>query len=336
MPLSDNKITLPDKPLFLLTVDTEEEWDWGGAFPQPPFSTKNIEHIPRFQAFCKELDIKPTYFVDFAVADHPEHADILRSYLNKGECDFGAHLHPWATPPIVEVINDENSHAVNLPLSLFTKKMATLTRKLENTFGSHPYSYRAGRWGVNAQHLNVLTNLGYRVDSSVRPFYKDQDFSYQSAPTRPYWPSTHNAIVPADEDCGILEIPATNGYNFSNFELLDRLRTKLSMSPIDRLHLIGILWRVGLMRQISITPEGSNASDVCRCIDACVKRGDLIISMFFHSSDLLPGVTPYVRTEADKARMMALIRQCVEHLRQKHNAGMTTMRDIRQQLTGTP
>ena len=329
-------ITLPDKPLFLLTVDTEEEWDWAGAFPRPPFSTKNIEQIAPFQAFCKELNIKPTYFVDYAVADHPEHAAMLNSYLLNGECDIGAHLHPWTTPPVDEVVNDVNSHAVNLPLSLFTKKMQSLTSKLEQVFGTHPYSYRAGRWGVNAQHLKVLTDLGYRVDSSVRPFYKDQAFSYESAPTRPYWPSSIDALALADECGGILEIPATNGYNFSNFELLDQIRTKLSIAPMNRLHLIGMLWRIGLMRQISVTPEGTNASDVCRCIDACIKRGDQIITMFFHSSDLLPGSTPYVRTEADKVRFMQLIQQCVEHVRRKHSASMTTMRDIREQLTGTP
>ncbi len=329
-------ITLPPKPLFLLTVDTEEEWNWAGEFPRPPFSTDNIEQIPAFQSFCQELGVQPTYFVDHAVADCPSHAAMLRRYFDNGECDIGAHLHPWATPPITEVINEKNSHAVNLPLTLFTDKMTTLTDKLQATFGQHPYSYRAGRWGINAQHLEVLALLGYRVDSSVRPFYSDKAFSYTSAPTRPYWPARDSVTDIATDSGAVLEVPATNGYNFSNFEQLDRLRQKLSTPPINRLRLIGILWRLGILRQISVTPEGMDAADVCRCIDACIKRGDRVISMFFHSSDLLPGATQYVQTEADKTRMMSLIRRCVEHLRQKHNADMTTMRDIRQQLTGTP
>ena len=145
-----------DRPLFLLTIDTEEEWDWHGNFPTPPFSTKNIEQIPHFQKVCNEMGIRPTYFVDHAVADNLDNAQLLRNFLDRGECDIGAHLHPWCTPPINEDIGEENSHAVNLPLTLFEQKINVLTDKLTEAFGCHPYSYRAGRWGVNGDHLRAL------------------------------------------------------------------------------------------------------------------------------------------------------------------------------------
>jgi len=334
MSLALPRITLPQKPLFILTVDTEEEWDWNAEFPRPPFSTQNIEQIPDFQLFCKELGIRPTYFVDHAVADNKEHAQILKHYFNAGECDIGAHLHPWATPPFEEPINDTNSHAVNLPLELFRKKMRSLTDKLETTFGQHPYSYRAGRWGVNQHHIKILHEQGYRVDSSVRPYYRDKHFSYACAPTAPYWPSSEDVLKEEYDNPGILEVPTTSGYSFSNFEQLDKLHAKLSTPPLNRLRLVGILWRLRLLRQITVTPEGTDHADICRCIDASIKRGDSIINMFFHSSDLLPGCTQYVRTDNDKRKFKNTIYRCVEHLRTKHDAQFTTMRDIRQQLTG--
>jgi len=330
------RIKLPQKPLFILTVDTEEEWNWNSEFPRPPFSTQNIEQIPDFQVFCKELGIRPSYFVDHAVADSNEHAQIIKHYFDAGECDIGAHLHPWATPPYEETINEANSHAVNLPLELFRKKINKLTQKLETTFGKHPYSYRAGRWGINQHHLNILHDLGYRVDSSVRPYYRDQHFSYASAPTLPYWPSRDDALQNARETPGILEVPSTSGYNFSNFEQLDKLHQKLSTPPLNRLRLVGIFWRLGLLRKITVTPEGTDHADICRCIDASVQRGDSVINMFFHSSDLLPGCTPYVQNNDDKKKFKNTVYRCVEHLRTKHDAQMTTMRDIRQQLTGKP
>jgi len=45
---------------FLLSVDTEEEFDWGGRFPQEDCSVENIQCIPAFQEFCETIDIRPT------------------------------------------------------------------------------------------------------------------------------------------------------------------------------------------------------------------------------------------------------------------------------------
>ena len=233
-------------PVFLLTIDTEEEWDWSGEFPQKPFSTRNIEQIPDFQKFCKEVGVSPTYFVDHAVCEVSSHVDEMKSYFDADECDIGAHLHPWCTPPIEEKINERNSHAVNLSERLFRRKLRSLTTRLEESFGKHPYSYRAGRWGINGSHLRTLAELGYRVDSSVRPFYFDKDFSYVTAPTSPFWPSFTDAVLIDSAQQEILEVPTTSGYNKSAFEQLEKIHAKLSTPPLNKLRFIGILWRLNL------------------------------------------------------------------------------------------
>lgn len=324
-----------ERPLFLLTVDTEEEWDWQGQFPIPPFSTRNIDQIPEFQAVCKTLGVRPTYFVDYAVATNTDNSSLLKHYLDLGECDIGAHLHPWCTPPIVEEINEHNSHAVNLPLLLFQKKIVALTDALIKAFGCHPYSYRAGRWGVNCDHLRTLADSGYRIDSSVRPFYSDTSFSYQNAPTSAYWPSFNNVLHQDPDQKTLLEIPTSSGYNRTPFEILDALHSKLSTPPLNKLRLIGMLWRLGIVRKITVTPEGYDATDICRCIDAGIARGNRVINMFLHSSDLLPGCTPYVQSTQDKQRFLDCIQYCADHVRTVHNAEFVTMREVRHRLTGT-
>lgn len=325
----------PQTPLFLLTIDTEEEWNWDSDLPRPPFSTKNIEEVPEFQRFCSDLSIIPTYFVDYAVVNNVEHAEILAEYFKNGQCDIGAHLHPWANPPIEETICDHNSHAINLDLDLFRQKITKLTERLSETFGAHPYSYRAGRWGINAAHMSVLASLGYRVDSSVRPFYFDTSFSYVHAITRPYWPSLSDILKSDESQTGILEVPVTSGYNRKYFELCEKIHTHLASHPLNKARLIGMLWRTGIMRKITVTPEGYKSHDIKRCIDMAIARGDQVINMFIHSSDLLPGCTSYVRTKKEKDAFMMCIRDCVEHIRLKHNAEFTTMREIRKQLTGS-
>ena len=69
--------------IFILSVDTEEEWDWSGDFPQTNFSVDNVEHIPAFQVFCENLGIRPTYFTDYAVAADPAAVGILISISDK-------------------------------------------------------------------------------------------------------------------------------------------------------------------------------------------------------------------------------------------------------------
>ena len=67
----------PATTLFVLTIDTEEEWHWDGAFPQHNCQVKNIQRIPEFQQFCESLGIRPTYFVDYAVADNQQAVDAI-------------------------------------------------------------------------------------------------------------------------------------------------------------------------------------------------------------------------------------------------------------------
>jgi len=329
-----NNIQDSNTVYFLLTVDTEEEWNWASDFPTAPFSTKNIEQLPAFQRFCIELGIEPTYFINYAVADNHQHINILKDLWMAGNCDFGAHMHPWVTPPLHETVNEKNSHAINLPVELFEKKLHSLTSKLQHIFDEHPYSFRAGRWGINTAQLQVLQNEGYRVDSSIRPYYRDTYFDYSTAPTLPYWPSQNDALSENDNTKGIMEIPATSGFTHTNFELLDLLHSKLSTPPMHHLRLIAILWRLALLRAVSVTPEGTHYRDVCDCIDASIKRGNNVINMFIHSSDLLPGNTPYVQSEKDKEKMMDSISRIVKHMRKNYSVTFTTMRQIRLQLSG--
>lgn len=110
-------------PLLLVTVDAEEEWDWTSEFPIAPFSTKNIQRLPDFQRLCSDIGLRPTYFVDQAVVDEPVNREIIGHYLGRDECDVGAQLHPWCTPPVEESLSEANSHSINLPGALVESKI---------------------------------------------------------------------------------------------------------------------------------------------------------------------------------------------------------------------
>ena len=319
--------------LCIVTVDAEEEWDWKNGFPEPPFSTGNIECIPEFQRLCVEYDVCPTYFIDHAVASNSEHVRMFKKLFCAGQCDIGAQLHCWSNPPYTEERSEINSHAVNLSENVVRAKLTELTGLLQESFDVHPFSFRCGRWGMNGSILKILRDLGYSLDASIRPFYEDLQFSYNCAPTRPYFPSFCD-ITQCGSQREILEIPVTEGFNRRPFSLINRIHRNFTNEPYSRLHINGLLWKLGLIRKISLTPEDNNANDLCRCIDMHIKNGSTILQLFFHSSDLLPGCTPYVKSKTDLEKFYATLDQCFDHLRSVYTVKFLGVREAHSVLLG--
>ena len=314
-------------PLFVLTVDAEEEWNWSRSLPSPPFSTRNIQRLPAFQDFCAETGLRPTYFVDAAVASVPENRAILQRHLAHDECDIGAQLHPWCTAPVDEPRSEFHSHTINLDIELAAAKVSTLTEMLAKIFGRHPFSFRCGRWGMNGRLMRVLADQGYELDASVRPRYATDHFGYEDASGgQPYWPSFDD-VSRAGGQRRILELPVSDGFTRSDFDAHERLHRTLGRSPFRQLRARGLLWHLGLLRKIAMTPEGMSSADLCRCIDRHFERGNTVITLFMHSSDLLPGATPYVRDEADLKRFLATLRCVAHHVRTVHGARFVTVRE---------
>mgnify|MGYP003672757574 CR=1 FL=1 len=102
--------------IFVLTIDTEEEWDWSGPFPQKVAKVNNIDKLPAFNSICEKLGIRPTYFVDYAVSNSKNAVEKMQTFTSKGNCEIGAHLHPWCNPPYFGEVGEAESHVINLPV----------------------------------------------------------------------------------------------------------------------------------------------------------------------------------------------------------------------------
>jgi len=279
--------------LFVLTVDTEEEWDWERGFPVAQYSVRNPQNVPKFQAFCEHYGVRPTYFIDYAIAANPASIPAFQEPFRRGACEIGAHLHPWVTPPIEEQIHSETTHAINLPFDLVQRKMQNLLRKLEAEFGMRPKVFRSGRWGMDGRFLRLLADEGFTIDSSIHPFYADSTFSYYEAPDTPYWPDFADCTKPGTQRA-IFEIPVTSGFSRPDFRRWHRLHQRLAQPPWNKARLIGVLWHTRLLRKLQLSPELADAANMIRLVDACLQRGHRVLHMFLHSSSLLPGGSPYV------------------------------------------
>src|SRR5690242_5590627 len=105
-------------PALLTVVHTEEEFDW--SVPHDPRCTAvtHLRDIGRVQEIFARYEAKPTYTVDFPVADEAAAVDAIQAGVGGANVTIGAHLHPWVNPPVEEAVSVRNSYPGNLPREL--------------------------------------------------------------------------------------------------------------------------------------------------------------------------------------------------------------------------
>ncbi len=321
--------------LFVLTIDTEEEWQWDEAFPQRDFSVENVEKLPEFQTFCESLGIRPTYFVDYAVASNSKGSETLRAFASRNAAEVGAHLHPWCNPPYFGETTEAESHVINLPIEQVEQKLDALNSLLIEKIGVQPLSFRSGRWGVSAKMLRLLASRGYVVDSSVYPFYKNDFFSCLGAPEKPYWPSFENALA-AGNQRQLLEIPVTAGFNIKNFSLGERIHTRLSRPPFNWVKSVGLLWHSKLLRKIYLSPELTKTEDMIALVNQSLEKQHPVIHMYLHSSSLIDGATGLFNADNAYTRICQRIEAVTRHLSHQANVTFTTISEANVRLRNLP
>ena len=287
---------------LIVTIDTEED-DWG-RFEAQGHTVENVCEIPEVQSMFDKYQIRPTYLINYPVANDSTAISILGEILKNNKCEIGAHCHPWNTPPFSENLNEKNSMLCNLPVDLNYSKIKNLTSLIEDKLMIRPVSFRSGRWGFNQDVANCLIDLGYKVDTSItsytdwRPFY-GPDFS--KIGVEPFYYVNQDLIA---ENASLLEIPASVGYKSWNFELQNTLFRFSRLNRLKKLRLLGLLDKLGLVKRIVLSPELSTAEEMIQLTNALSRRGAEFINLYFHSPTLRIGATKYVRNKVDKDRFL--------------------------------
>jgi GT2 family glycosyltransferase len=298
-------VTGHDRPLLIVIIDTEEEFDWK-SLPFYSMSVKAMHAQGRAQRIFDRFGVVPTYAVDYAVASQPEGYEPLLPFLAEGRCEIGAQLHPWINPPRLEEQTEANSYAGNLPPILEREKLRRLTDRIIANFGCRPILYRGGRYGTGQATAKTLARLGYRIDCSVMPFHdlrRQHGPNYWHAPAQPYW-------CAAQPD--LLEIPVTavlTGVLGRNPRPWRRAFSSLS----EQLFIPAVLSRARLLERIRLTPEGVSLEEAKRMTRIAYRRdGQKVFALSYHSPSLAQGNTPYVRNEQDLAAFLAWIERYLE------------------------
>lgn len=285
--------TSVEAPVLTVIIDTEEEFDWRKPYSRSNRDVQALHGLEKAQRVFRKWGIVPTYVADYPVVESPIGRRLIGGWLDAGECEIGAHLHPWVNPPIEEEVGDRNSFPGNLPEDLERAKLTALTEAIKHSFGRRPLIYRAGRYGLGPNSPAILEDLGYLVDLSIVPFTSFaalQGPDFTDFGSEPFW---------FGERRRLLELPVTRGFvglmrqaNVKWFDKLDR-------SIQRRLWVAGALARTGLLERITLTPEGIACGDMRRLCESLIGAGRRVFTFSFHSPSLVPGNTEYVRSDLD-------------------------------------
>lgn len=278
---------------FLITIDVEGDNAW--ATPEV-METKNARFIPRFQELCEKYALKPTYLTNYEMARDPFYQEFAKDVHSRGEGEIGMHLHAWDTPPL-EPISDRDwyfqPYIIEYSRELIFAKVETMTKLIEDTFGVHPISHRAGRWAWDDTLHEALLTHGYRVDCSLTPYWDWGKGRFQPGSKidglRHFDTPAHAHRMELKGKTGLLQVPFVSlpvkgigsglrrGLPFKP-PLVQRLIDRFCVSP-------------------SLRPCVNSLDQMKLVLAEARSTGRDYVEFMIHSSEFMPGGSPYYPTE---------------------------------------
>jgi len=288
-------------PQLVVVVDTEEEFDWCAEPDASADQVSAMAYVDRVQDIFNDYGIRPCYVIDYPVASKPEGYQKLREFLGRGQCEIGAHLHPWVNPPKQEQLSRHNSYPGNLPEYLEREKLKLLTSTIHQNLGVTPVVYKAGRYGFGPNTSRILAELGYSIDLSVCPpldCRSDGGPDYRRYGARPFWFGPKGSAI--------LELPCTGGFigwaQGMAVPLYDMAQAFI------KLRAPGILSRLGAVDRLMLSPEGFSTEEHIKLTRELYRQGVRTFTWSFHSPSVVPGHTTYVQSETQLHQFLAAFR----------------------------
>lgn len=299
---------------LIITIDTEED-NWA-RYSTTDNPVENIERIIPLQRMFDRYGVKPTYLISYPVATNHRSVAILKSILEEGKCEIGMHCHPWNTPPFNRnaEIREYDTMLCNLPEEVIYTKLSSLYEAIRKNFAIIPVSFRAGRWGFNEAVARSLFRLGFHIDSSVTPFenwaiYQGPDFRhYEPSPFR-FDPDN---IALQSSSGAMLQVPVSIGFLQRNFRLCHRITQHFEKWIYKRIHMKGILSRLGLVNKVWLSPEVATAGAMAKLAKRMMTMKFSCLNMTFHSTSLTAGFSPFVQSNEQEATFFSSIAQFLE------------------------
>ena len=304
----------------IVSLDVEEEGLFSGNYAARGCGVRNVALLPRLAPLTHDLGFPLTLFCAHTVFSSPEARPHLAWMRDHCRAEIAAHLHHWSTPPLTDGEDSDDSSQKDgppvrtdkMPRQLLRRRLRTLLDAGRDFQGAPLTSFRMGRWDLKASVRPLLAEEGITFDSSVCPlrvFSGGPD--HFLAPTEPYWP----------EDCpGLLESPVTQ---VALLPPLARLWYGLTRRKalVDSFHFWGAL---------SPNPVWHSPAVMRAATRLLVRRGGRVLSLFWHSSEMLPGGSPNIPDQAAADALYQKTFNYLQWLRENYNVMGLTAAQLRE------
>jgi hypothetical protein len=287
---------------FLMTIDTEEAWDWGGPYPRTGYSVEHISRLPQFQSVCDAYKIRSTYFVNHAVASDSQAAGVIFGLSKNPRVEIGMHVHPWTTPPMERdgPVSSRETYLHNTPPDIIKAKLESVYQSLV-TLGVRPTSFRGGRYSSGGEIHQFLRRRGFIADCSVVPYTRWKEDGAPDFRRRDVFPLRVPSSAP--DSPPLWEIPLSLGFSRRPFGLWAPVFRLIEETPLRRLRLIGIAERLGVVRRVWLNFEIGDRTDWKPFLKLLQCMGVPCVTITVHSSSLFAGPGPYTRDETSERRI---------------------------------
>ncbi len=311
---------MSDSCRLIISLDVEEEGLFSGSYPQTAPGVTNVALLKRLAFLPDTLQLPLTYLVDYPVTQDAEARKAILDMMEHHGGEIGAHLHQWNTPPFVEMPWPEPVGSDKLPEEVFAAKLETLTTAIEEQFSTRPQSFRMGRWDMRPRLLPALAEEGYLVDSSFVPLrHVKNGPNHFRTPPDPFWMRPMGPDGPRMLEAPSTQIPLIPGLDSAVLSLSKLLPESAKEKLLTGFKTWGAL---------GINPVWMPLATMKYAAATHIKRGGRTLTMFWHSSELLPGASPHFPTQAHVDAFIEKIRTFAEWLTTKHNVVGATFSDL--------
>lgn len=305
------------RPKLIVTVDTEEQFDWS-SFEQTNYKICDPNDLKPFQRLCAERSIKPLYFLTYPLLKDEKASAYFHTLFESNEADGGLHLHQWVTPPNMSFTGEYFSFQKNLPSELHADKLAMLATAFESAFGERAISHRAGRYGIARGDYQLLSDVGVTMDFSPNVAF---DFSSAGGPdfsgyaNQPFSASGKNGEVFVTPVSGAKAIRGTRLF-------LSRAGYKPGFArPVHE----GL---GGQLQPMRLSPEGATLKDLQAMTKRLVADGSPVLTFTLHSTSLTPGANDYARSQDDVDRTLEITQRYLDWFRQSMKGQLVSLAEL--------
>jgi len=304
----------------VVSLDVEEEGLFCGAYPRQGGGLTNIPLLRRLEFLPREYDLPLTLLCDYPVLTHTPSLGVIAELLGRTDGELGAHLHPWNTPPFPEMPWPEPVPTSVMPLSTFRAKLETLQTAVQAASGHPAASFRMGRWNLFKRAMAVLPDVGILVDSSVAPLrHVPGGPDHFLAPADPYWTGIGGPNGKRLLEAPTTQVPLLPGSPRLTHALARRLPGRAGDI------LLGTFMKT---LTLGVNPVWMPEATMRLATLAHARRGGRALTLFWHSSEMLPGASPHFPDQAAVDAFLAKIRRFAAWLRRTFPVRGTTLRAL--------